>query len=432
VGSFKLSFSRAYASVAASPVTVTKSKTGITVVSVEDSAPASSISLVVKAGSREEGTDNVGVAHFLKNFAFKNTSTRTAFRTVRETELLGGFLSANLTRENLILSAEFLRGDLGYFMEILSDIIFKTKYDHHEFPSIKESVNFERGAAAAIPEVTTLNAAHAVAFRHGLGNSLFAGDSTKVSNSSDVRAFANKVYTASNIMIVGTSVNHNELLKLTDSLFQNISHTVPSTPIPSKYFGGECRISTPGDSHFVLAFLGAPVDTPEYAALQVLRFLIDGEKSTKWGEGVNALAQKASKLNDTKISSFNAGYSDAGLFGLHISGTATSVYSAARVAVEQLKHAANKISNDEFVRALAKARFNAAASYETRASKTEIFGNQVLFSGKVSTLAEALAQFDRFKVEDIQNVAAKILKGKPTAVALGDISTLPFSDSLSL
>ncbi|CAG8824671.1 3793_t:CDS:2, partial [Racocetra persica] len=109
---------RAYASVAASPVTVTKSKTGITVVSVEgehvskNSAPASSVSLVVKAGSREEGTDNVGVAHFLKNFAFKNTSARTAFRTTREAELLGGFLSANLTRENLILSTDFLRGDL--------------------------------------------------------------------------------------------------------------------------------------------------------------------------------------------------------------------------------------------------------------------------------------------------------------------------------
>ncbi|CAG8736861.1 26574_t:CDS:2, partial [Dentiscutata erythropus] len=430
--SLKLSLSRTYASVAASPVTITKSKTGITVVSVEDSAPASSVSLVVKAGSREEGTDSVGAAHFLKNFAFKNTSTRTAFRTAREAELLGGFLSANLTRENLILSAEFLRGDLGYFMEILSDIIFKTKYEPHEFAIIKESVNFERGAAAAIPEVTALNAAHAVAFRHGLGNSLFADGATKVSSSSAVRAFANKVYTSSNITILGTSINHNELLNLTDSLFQNISHTVPPTPISSKYFGGECRIPAPGDSHFVLAFLGAPIGTPEYAALQVLRFLIDGEKSTKWGEGVNALAQKTSKHNDIKISSFNTGYSDAGLFGLYISGTATSVYSASRVAVEQLKHAANKISNDDFLRALAKARFNAAASYETRTSKTEIIGNQVLFSGKVTSVTEAIAQFDRFKVEDIQNVAAKILKCKPTAVALGDISTLPYSDSLSL
>ncbi|CAG8792498.1 10623_t:CDS:2, partial [Racocetra fulgida] len=205
------------------------------------------------AGSREEGTDNVGVAHFLKNFAFKQ----------------------------------------------------------HEFSYIKESVNFERGAASAIPDVTVMNAAHSVAFRHGLGNSLFADDATKVSNSSDVKAFANKVYIAPNIMIVGTSVNHGELLNLTDSLFQNISHAVPSTPIASKYFGGECRISTPGDSHFVLAFLGAPAGTPDYAALQILRFLVDGEKHTKWGEGVNVLAQRASKLEDTKISFFNTGYSDA-------------------------------------------------------------------------------------------------------------------------
>ncbi|CAG8492226.1 387_t:CDS:2 [Scutellospora calospora] len=432
VSSLKTSFSRNYASVSASPVAVTKSKTGITVVSVEDSAPASSVSLVVKAGSREEGADNVGVAHYLKNFAFKNTSTRTAFRTAREAELLGGFLSANLTRESLILSAEFLRQDLGYFMEILSDIIFKTKYEPHEFSNIKESVNFERGAATAIPEVIALNTAHAVAFRHGLGNSLFADDATKISNSSDVRAFANKVYTAPNIMIVGTSVNHGELLHFTDSLFQNVSHAVPSTPITSKYFGGESRISSPGDSHFVLAFLGAPAGTPDYAALQVLRFLIDGEKCSKWGEGVNVLAQKASKLENTKISSFNTGYSDAGLFGVHISGIATSVYSAARIAVEQLKHASSKISKEDFERALAKARFNTAASYETRASKTEIFGNQILYSGKVTTVNEAIAQYDRFKIEDIQSTAAKVLKSKPTAVALGDVSTLPYSDGLSL
>jgi predicted Zn-dependent peptidase len=37
----------------------------------KDNAPASSVAVVVKAGSRAESIDNVGVAHFLKNFAFK-------------------------------------------------------------------------------------------------------------------------------------------------------------------------------------------------------------------------------------------------------------------------------------------------------------------------------------------------------------------------
>ncbi|CAG8528146.1 5206_t:CDS:2 [Acaulospora morrowiae] len=424
--------SRKYANVAASPVVVTKSKTGVAVISVEDNTPASSVALVVKAGPRAETTDSAGAAHFLKNFAFKNTSARTAFRTTREAELLGGVLSANLTRESLIISAEFLREDLPYFMELLSDIIFKTSYHQHEFSDVKKKVLFERNAMKVFPDVVALDTAHSVAFRHGLGNSLFANDSTKVKSSQDVSEFASRVYTAPNITIVGTSVDHQELLNTTDKLFQNIDHSVPPTPIASKYYGGEARIAADGISHYVLAFAGAPAGTLDYATLQVLRSLIDGEKHTKWGEGVNALAQVVNKFEGTQGTAFNVGYSDAGLFGVYVSGIATSVYQVLRAAVEELKHASAGVPKEKFEQALAKARNNVAASYETRSSKTEIFGSQVLLTGKVISPAEAVAQFDRVKIEDVKNAAIKVLQCKPTAIAVGDINSLPYSDALSL
>ncbi|RHZ75744.1 hypothetical protein Glove_209g163 [Diversispora epigaea] len=420
---------RKYASVSASPVVVSKSQTGITVVSVEEGAPASSVAVVVKAGPRAESANSVGAAHFLKNFAFKETQKRTSFRTIREAELLGGVLSSNLTRETLIYSAEFLREDLTFFLGILSDIIFETKYFPYEFGDVKKSVNFETNATKALPEVVALNTAHSVAFRHGLGNSLYADESTKVTYIQDIIDYAKKVFTAPNITIVGTSVDHKELLGLTNELFQNISHAVPSTPISSKYYGGEERIPAKGTSHYVLAFEGAPANTPDFLVLQVLRSLLDGEKHTQWGEGVNILA---SNFKDTKISTFNNGYSDAGLFGIYFSGVATSIYQAARTAVEQLKHAVKDVSEEDFSRALAKARYNIASAYEERASKTEIFGNQILSTGKVIPASEAIAHLDQLKVQDLQNVATKILQSKPTTVALGDIYSLPYSEALSL
>ncbi|CAG8545341.1 6948_t:CDS:10 [Diversispora eburnea] len=389
---------RKYASVSASPVVVSKSQSGITVVSVEEGAPASSVAVIVKAGPRAENANSVGAAHFLKNFAFKETQKRTSFRTIREAELLGGVLSANLTRETLIYSAEFLREDLSL------------KYLYLSLPFYDILPNAE-----PLPEVIALNAAHSVAFRHGLGNSLYANESTKVTYIQDVIEYAKKVYTAPNITIVGTSVDHKELLRLTNELFQNISHSVPSTPIPSKYYGGEERIPAKGTSHYVLAFAGAPANTPDFLVLQVLRSLLDGEKHTRWGEGVNILANK---FKDTKISTFNIGYSDAGLFGIYFSGVPTSIYQAARMAVEQLKHAVKNVSEEDFSRALAKARYNIASAYEERASKTEIFGNQILSTGKVIPVEEAIVQLDQIKVQDLQNIATKILQSKPTTVAL--------------
>nr|CAG8448643.1 14306_t:CDS:2 [Entrophospora candida]CAG8579396.1 11441_t:CDS:2 [Entrophospora candida] len=418
------------ASAAISPITVTKSKTGITTVSIKDSTPASSVSLVVKAGPRYETINKIGAAHYLKNFAFKNTTNKTAFRITRETELLGGVLAANLTRENLILTAEFLPDNLEYFLGVLSDVIFNTKYEPHEFKEVKQSVAFERSIAEATPEVLALEAAHEAAFRDGLGNLLFANSTTKIKSNEDVIAYANKVYTAPNITIIGTGVDHDKLTALTENLFKDISHAVPATPIASKYFGGEVRLASGNDiNHYILAFEGAPAGTPDFYTLQILRSLLDGDKHTKWGDGITKLSQTANKL-DTKTSTFNTGYSDAGIFGVYYSAAKpTSIYSAARATVEQLQHVAKGVDKDEFQRAFAKAKYSTAISYDTRYSKTVILGSQVLSSAKIVSASEAVSEYDHIKETDIAN---RILSSKPTAVALGDIATLPYADALSL
>lgn len=52
-----------------------------------------------------------GVANALKHFLFKSNAKRSALRLVRESELYGGLLSSSISKENLYITAEFLRGD---------------------------------------------------------------------------------------------------------------------------------------------------------------------------------------------------------------------------------------------------------------------------------------------------------------------------------
>lgn len=49
-------------------------------------------------------------------------------RITRETELLGSTFSAKHSRENVILQAKFLSGDLPYFAELLAEVTSQTKY----------------------------------------------------------------------------------------------------------------------------------------------------------------------------------------------------------------------------------------------------------------------------------------------------------------
>lgn len=58
----------------------------------------------------------------------QNTTRRSSLRLQRESELLGGIFSSELSRENIVLRAKFLRDDLPYFVEALGDVLTKTKY----------------------------------------------------------------------------------------------------------------------------------------------------------------------------------------------------------------------------------------------------------------------------------------------------------------
>lgn len=88
--------------------------------------PTTHLAVVAKAGSRFEPLP--GYSDGLEKFAFKNTLRRSSLRITRESELLGSELLAYHSRENLVLSARFLRADLPYFVELLGEVISQTKF----------------------------------------------------------------------------------------------------------------------------------------------------------------------------------------------------------------------------------------------------------------------------------------------------------------
>jgi ubiquinol-cytochrome c reductase core subunit 2 len=77
--------------------------------SADDGSKTAVVTVAIKAGPRFESQP--GVAHVLKSFTFKSNAHRSALALVREAELYGGVLSTSLTKEHLLLTAEFLRGD---------------------------------------------------------------------------------------------------------------------------------------------------------------------------------------------------------------------------------------------------------------------------------------------------------------------------------
>ncbi len=81
---------------------------GLRVIHKEVPRSASHVALVVNAGSRDELSDEAGVAHFIEHCLFKGTEKRKTFHILNRLERVGGELNAYTTKEDTWISASFL------------------------------------------------------------------------------------------------------------------------------------------------------------------------------------------------------------------------------------------------------------------------------------------------------------------------------------
>ncbi|KAH7911256.1 Metalloenzyme, LuxS/M16 peptidase-like protein [Hygrophoropsis aurantiaca] len=398
---------------------------GVKVAAVDNGQPTSAVTFLVKAGSRYE--TKPGVAHALKNFAFKSTSQRSALATVREAELYGGFLSASLSREYLALSSEFLRGDESYFVDLISSILTSGKYLRHEYSEyVIPVIEAESVAASSDPATSALEAAHALAFRSGLGSSLFASPHSSVTLE-DIKSYGASAFSKGNIAVLGTGIDQATLSKLVEKSLASVTSSASASTSPSAYFGGETRLESHGGPETV--FIGFGATGPADPALAVLAAHLAPQPSVKWSQGLSPIS--AGLPVGTSVQTVLLPYSDATLFGLLVQGpTAQGVKEAAKVATKALKEAGS-VKGDELKKAIAKAKFSAASSIDSRDGILNTLSSKIFSTNEVS-VDTTLASLDQVNEAAFSKVVSSITKTKPTFVAVGSVLELPYPDEVGL
>lgn len=104
-----------------SPIQTTKLDNGVQVVSQHLDSPVSAVALFVAAGSRHEAPHNSGVTHLLERLAFKGSTTRSKFRTIRDLERSGALVSAAASRESIAFAAEAISENIPTLLPILTE-----------------------------------------------------------------------------------------------------------------------------------------------------------------------------------------------------------------------------------------------------------------------------------------------------------------------
>lgn len=380
---------------------------GVKVFSRDEGRTTSEVSVIIKAGSRYNTTP--GLAHILEKFAFKNTSNRSALRLTRESELLGGQLSSSISRENIVLTAKFLREDLPFFVEALADTLQNTSFNKYELnEDVAPLAALEANIANSNAAYVSSEAAYSAAFHTGLGNSLLAESYSPVTIE-QVKNYASQAYNKANITVVGSSVVESDLAALVSKHFSGIPTGAALSSPATKAHSGEVRIKSSGPSALTLAF----PSTTSSPALAVLANVLGGASPVKWTPGSSLLSTIAHKTG-TSISSSYAPYSDASLLSLTITGSSSvAIADAAAAAAAQIKALSASLNKESVEKAVALTKFAAAEAAD------------------VNAIAGALASTDvSATVEAVAEVASAVASGPVAVGAVGQVHNLPFADEL--
>ncbi|KAL9480705.1 hypothetical protein ACSS6W_005491 [Trichoderma asperelloides] len=439
---------RGFAAAAAAPTGSyeTADINGLKVASKDTQGPTTTLAVVAKAGTRYQPLP--GLTYGLEQFAFKvrvTTQRRSALRIARESELLGGQLTASHTREALVIEASFLRDDLPYFAELLAEVVSQTKYTSKRWPIREKTLIIERilpyKKAAVNADVAglALDNAHAVAFHSGLGAALNPSPSApfnKYVNEEYVASFADVVYSKPNIAVVADGAGAQSLSKWVDQFFKGVPAAARSGQTlkteATKYFGGEQRTSHASGNSVVIAFPGSDSagSKPE---IEVLATLLGAQPTIKWAPGFSLLSKATAGTPGVSVASANQAYSDAGLLTVQLTGAAASVRKAAEETVKALKNiAAGTVSKEDVAKAIANAKFNLLEKAQTRGSSVLLAGSGLVNNGKVQDLVALTKSLDAVTADKLKTTAKALLDGKATVSSVGDLFVLPYAEELGL
>ncbi|KAL6442043.1 hypothetical protein ACFW04_002404 [Cataglyphis niger] len=403
----------------------------VTVAAIDNTSPITQVSIIFKAGSRNETYNTQGITHHLRIAAGLSTYRSTTFGITRNIQQLGGNLIATTDRETIAYTLQITRNNLNKALIFLEDVATQQVFKPWEIADQLPRLRYE---SSMIPETTrVMELLHKVAYRTGLGYSLYSPKRQlgKI-NTEALQHFVNTWFTGSNCAIVATGVPLSDICEFASNL--NVcSNDNENCAETAKYHGGEIRKERSSQLSTVAvaveaAGLNKEKDALAFAVLQ--RAICSGPR-VKWGSSVSPLQKEvwsAANTDQFAITAFNASYSDSGLFGFVLSSVPDCAYSTTEAATAYLR--SPKLSDADITRGKTTLKAEILYAADNEPALLENLGQQAILKKRTYQPSTLVAEVDKVTASDVKSVAEKLCSGKLSLAAIGDLSNVPYVDEL--
>ncbi|SEV90123.1 Predicted Zn-dependent peptidase [Cognatiyoonia koreensis] len=392
---------------------------------------SASIGIWVGAGGRHERVEQNGIAHFLEHMAFKGTKTRSALQIAEAIEDVGGYINAYTSREMTAYYARVLENDVALGLDVIADILLNPVFDPDEIEVERGVILQEIGQALDTPDDVIFDWLQEVAYPdQALGRTIL-GASERVSsfNREDLSHFVGEHY-GPNQMILSAAggIDHDAIVRQAEDLFGHLERVKPAAVIqPAAFGGGEKRMTKDLEQvHFALALEGPNYRDPAIYTAQIYATAMGGGMSSRLFQEI----RENRGLCYTIFAQAGA-YEDTGLTTIYAGSSAEQIGQLAEITVDEMKRAADDMTDEEVARARAQMKAGLLMGLESPSNRGERLARLLSIWDRIPPLEETIAHVDGVTTQDVRNFAGHMAGNAGAAMALyGPASNAPTLEAL--
>jgi predicted Zn-dependent peptidase len=389
-----------------------------------------SLGVWLTRGSRHEGDQWPGIAHFVEHMLFKGTETRSAEDIAQTVDSVGGQMDASTGKENANYAIKVLDEHLPLAVSVLSDVVLHPRFAPDDIEREKGVVGEEIKMVEDMPD----DLVHELFLEHfwrghPLGRAILGtADSVYRLNEGVLHEYFSRVYTAGNLIVAAAgNIDHARLRELIEHAFSGVRANGPGPVEVPPVESGLIHVRTKDleQSHICMG-VGAYRQNHKdrYAAL-VFNTLLGGSMSSRLFQNVREKRGLAYSVG-SGLSAFR----DAGLLSIYAGCSNQKVDEVVRVIMSELRAVVAGIDESELVRAKDNVKGNLILGLESTWQRAAYLARQEIYFDEPFTIEETLAGIDAVTLDDVARVARDLLTRTPVSVAVvGDVDGFSVSGS---
>ena len=379
--------------------------------------------IFVNAGSRDEGKDNNGIAHFIEHMTFKGTEKRTAFEIANELDKLGAHSNAYTSRTNTVYYVGGLGKYFEKYLDVMSDMFFNSTYTDENIEKEKGVVLEEIKMYDDEGDSLCSDLLNKKFFdKDALSNPILGTEKTvKKLTRQDILDFVNKFYTVDNVCLsyVG-ALSEKELRDLLEKYFVKPYEKRPNlcgkkTFRSKKKKTGFFTITNKPfeQANVMIRFPSVGIENPMSDAMGTMSLILGGGMSSR-------LFQKIREENGLvyEIYSNSVAIKGAGYFDVCFATTPEQAVKAVQGIREVMEEVKQKgFTQEEFDKVKIQRESGAVLGSESGFDEMRLMGRYYLLTGKLVTHAKLLKKLEKVTFEDVNKAFIDTVDYQKTTVS---------------